>query len=285
MTTMEELSTPIRITWCPGCGNFAILTAVKRAIVGLGLRREEVVAVTGIGCHGRMTNYINVNGIHVLHGRVLPVATAIKLANHRLTILGFAGDGDAYSIGMGHLSHTARRNADVKYIVHNNLVYALTTGQTSPTSELGFRTRSTPRGSYEQPINPLLQALSSGASFVARGFAGDLRHLTMLLKEAVRHRGFALIDVLQPCMVWNRVNTYEWYRERVYRLEAEGHNPQDLEEAFRRAVEWGDRIPIGILYSEERPTFEEYFPLLRRGPLALQPFEMADLTPLLRELT
>jgi len=201
MTTMEELSTPARITWCPGCGNYAILTAVKRAIVELGLRREEVVAVTGIGCHGRMTNYIRVNGIHVLHGRVLPVATGIKLANQRLTVLGFAGDGDAYSIGMGHLSHTARRNVDVKYIVHDNLVYALTTGQTSPTSEPGFRTRSTPRGAYEQPINPLLQALASGASFVARGFAGDVRHLTMLLKEAIRHRGFALIDVLQPCII------------------------------------------------------------------------------------
>ena len=285
MTTMEELSTPARITWCPGCGNYAILTAVKRAIVELGLRREEVVAVTGIGCHGRMTNYIRVNGIHVLHGRVLPVATGIKLANQGLTVLGFAGDGDAYSIGMGHLSHTARRNVDVKYIVHDNLVYALTTGQTSPTSEPGFRTRSTPRGAYEQPINPLLQALASGASFVARGFAGDVRHLTMLLKEAIRHRGFALIDVLQPCIVWNRVNTYEWYRERVYKLEEEGHDPHSLEEAYRRAVEWGERIPIGILYREERPLYHEHFPPLRRGSLAFQPLKTPDLTPLLEELS
>ena len=285
MTTMEELSTPAKITWCPGCGNFAILTAVKRAIVELGLKREEVVAVTGIGCHGRMTNYIRVNGIHVLHGRVLPIATAIKLANHKLTVLGFAGDGDAYSIGMGHLSHAARRNVDVKYIVHDNLVYALTTGQTSPTSELGFRTRSTPRGASEPPINPLLQALASGASFVARGFAGDVKHLTMLLKEAIKHRGFALIDVLQPCMVWNRVNTYEWYRERVYKLEEEGHDPSSLEEAYRRAVEWGDRIPIGILYREEKPVYHEHFPPLREGPLALQPVKTPDLTPLLEELT
>jgi len=283
MATMRDLATPVENTWCPGCGNFGILMAMKRAIIQLGLEREKVVAITGIGCHGKVTNYIKVNGVHVIHGRVLPAATAIKLANHGLTVIGFAGDGDAYNIGMGHLSHAARRNPDITYVVHNNLIYALTTGQTSPTSERGFRTKSTPRGAFELAINPITQALASEASFVARGYAGDMHHLTELLKEAITHRGFALVDVLQPCVAWNRVNTYDFFRERVYKLEEAGHDPTDLRQAYDRAVEWEDRIPIGVFYRVERPTYRENFPVLSRGPLVRQRLDDVDISRLMKE--
>ena len=283
MATMQDLATPVENTWCPGCGNFGILMAAKRAIVQLGLRREEVVALTGIGCHGKVTNYIKVNGIHVIHGRVLPAATAIKLANHELTVIGFAGDGDAYNIGMGHLSHAARRNPDITYIVHNNLVYGLTTGQTSPTSKTGFRSKSTPRGVFESAVNPIAQALASDASFVARGYAGDMRHLTELLKLAIAHRGFALVDVLQPCVAWNRVNTYDFYRARVYKLEEAGHDPADPRQAYDRAAEWEERIPIGVFYRVERPTYRENFPVLRKGPLARQRLDDIDISRLMKE--
>ena len=283
MVTMKDLATPEENTWCPGCGNFGILMAIKRAIIQLGLEREEVVAVTGIGCHGKMTDYIKVNGLHAIHGRVLPASTAIKLANRELTVIGFAGDGDAYNIGMGHLSHAARRNPDITYVVHNNMVYGLTTGQTSPTSEKGFRTKSTPRGAFELAVNPITQALASDASFVARGYAGDMHHLTELFKHAIAHRGFALVDVLQPCVAWNRVNTYEWYKDRIHKLEEASHDPTDLRQAYEQALEWGDRIPIGIFYRVERPVYGEYFPALSRGPLAKQKLEDIDISRLLKE--
>jgi len=283
MATMQDLATPEANTWCPRCGNFGILMAAKRAIIQLGLKREEVVAVSGIGCHGKMTDYIKVNGVHAIHGRVLPVATAVKLANRELTVIGFAGDGDAYNIGMGHLSHAARRNPDVTYVVHDNLVYGLTTGQTSPTSKKGFRTRSTPRGAFETAINPLTQALASDASFVARGYAGDMHHLTELLKQAIAHPGFALVDVLQPCVAWNRVNTYNFYGKRVYKLEEAGHDPEDLSQAYERALEWEDRIPIGVLYGVERPAYRENFPFLEGAPLARQKLDIADISDLLKE--
>ncbi|MCW3991292.1 MAG: thiamine pyrophosphate-dependent enzyme [Candidatus Bathyarchaeota archaeon] len=283
MATMRDLATPVENTWCPGCGNFGILMAMKRAIIQLGLEREKVVAITGIGCHGKVTNYIKVNGVHVIHGRVLPAATAIKLANQGLTVIGFAGDGDAYNIGMGHLSHAARRNPDITYVVHNNLIYALTTGQTSPTSERGFRTKSTPRGAFELAINPITQALASEASFVARGYAGDMHHLTELFKEAITHRGFALVDVLQPCVAWNRVNTYDFFRERVYKLKEAGHDPTDLKQVYDRAVEWKDRIPIGVFYRVERPTYRENFPVLSRGPLVRQRLDDVDVSRLMKE--
>jgi 2-oxoglutarate ferredoxin oxidoreductase subunit beta len=283
MTTMQDLSTPVTNTWCPGCGNFGILMALKRAIIQLSLGPEEVVTVTGIGCHGKLTNYVKVNGIHVIHGRVLPAAAAIKLTNTGLTVLGFAGDGDAYNIGMGHFPHAARRNHDVTYVVHNNLIYGLTTGQASPTSVRGHRTRSTPRGVFELAVNPVAQALASDASFVARGYAGDMHHLTELLKQAIAFKGFALVDVLQPCVAWNRVNTYDFYKERVYKLEEEGHNPTDLVKAHERALEWEGRIPIGVFYRKEREVYRENFPFLAGEPLARRKLDDIDISELLRE--
>jgi 2-oxoglutarate ferredoxin oxidoreductase subunit beta len=282
--TVKDLDTGATNTWCPGCGNFSILMTVKQAIVQLGLKPSEVVAVSGIGCHGKITDYLKVNTFHVIHGRVLPAATAIRLSNHRLTVLGFAGDGDAFNIGMGHFPHAARRNVDMTYIVHDNLIYGLTTGQTSPTSKQGLVTKTSPRGSAEPGVNPLTHALTGGATFVARTFAGEPKHMTEVLKRAIQHRGFALVDVLQPCVTFNRVNTYEFYKQRVYKLEDEGHDVGDFEAAYRRALEWGDRIPLGVFYVESRPTYEESFPALAEGPLVKQPLK-PDISGLLREFT
>jgi len=271
--SIKPFDTPTTNTWCPGCGNFSILMTVKQAIAELELPREEVVAVTGIGCHGKITDYINVNGIHTIHGRVLPVATAIKIANDRLTVLGFAGDGDAFNIGIGHFPHAARRNVNITYIIHDNLIYGLTTGQTSPTSKQGFVTKTSPRGEWSIAINPLTQALTSHVSFVSRTFAGEPQHMKEVLKKAINHQGFALVDVLQPCVTFNRVNTYQFYKERIYKLEEEEHDLSNWSGAYKKAEEWGDRIPIGIFYQEERPTYEKNFPALEKGPLIDQSLE------------
>ena len=281
--TMKDLDTGAANTWCPGCGNFAILMTMKQAIIQLGLKPSQVVAVSGIGCHGKTTDYLKVNTFHVIHGRVLPAATAIKVANHGLTVLGFAGDGDAFNIGMGHFPHAARRNVDMAYIVHDNLIYGLTTGQTSPTSKQGFVTKTSPRGTSEPGVNPLTQSLTGGATFVARTFAGEPKHMTEVLKRAIQHRGFAVVDVLQPCVTFNRVNTYEFYKQRVYKLEDEDHDTGDFDSAYRRALEWGDRIPIGVFYVEQRPPYRESFPALKDGPLVVQPLG-ADVKKLLDEL-
>lgn len=254
-------------TWCPGCGNFGILRAVKQALSELRLEPEKVVVVTGIGCSGRMADYLNVHSFHATHGRVLPLATGIKLANHELVVVGFAGDGDAYSIGVGHLPHAARRNVDLTYVVHNNMVFGLTTGQFSPTSPRGFVSKTSPSGTVEEPLNPIAFALACGATFVARGYVGELKHLVWLMKEAITHKGFALLDVLQPCVTFNPQFGYKFYSERVYKLEDEGHDPSDFEAAMRRALEWGEKIPIGIFYKVRRPTFEEALPQLAAGPL------------------
>jgi 2-oxoglutarate ferredoxin oxidoreductase subunit beta len=283
MATLQDLATDQTNYWCPGCGNFGILTAIKRAINQLGLRREEVTAVTGIGCHGKVTNYLNVNGFHVIHGRVLPAATAIKLANREQTVIGFSGDGDSFGIGMGHFPHAARRNPDITLIVHDNLIYGLTTGQTSPTTKRGHRTKSTPRGAFEEAVNPISTALASNAAFVARGYVGDMGHLTGLFKEALAFEGFAMVDVLQPCVAWNRINTYQFYKERVYKLEEEGHDPSDLIRAYERSLEWTERIPIGVFYRRERPAYRENFPFLEGEPLARRRIDDADITELMKE--
>ena len=269
-------------TWCPGCGNFAILMTVKQALAELGVKREETVAVSGIGCHGKITDYINVNGIHTIHGRVLPVATAIKLANERLTVMGFAGDGDAFNIGIGHFPHAARRNINITYVIHDNMIYGLTTGQTSPTSKQGFVTKTSPRGAWSIAINPLTQALTSHASFVSRIFSGEPKQMKEVLMKAIQHKGFALVDVLQPCVTFNKVNTFQFYKDRVYKLEDTDHDTGNWEAAYKKAEEWGERIPIGVFYSEDRPVYENNFPVLKKGALVDQPLTR-DLDKLFRE--
>lgn len=272
-------------TWCPGCGDFGIWRALKRALVESHLEPHDAVLVYGIGCSGNMADKLRVYGFHGLHGRPLPAAEGIKIANHRLPVLAIGGDGDGYGEGMGHFIHAIRANHDLTYVVHNNAVYGLTKGQTAPTSPKGFQSNSTPTGSIEEPVNPLALAIAAGATFVARGFSSDVQHLTELIRMGMEHRGFALIDVLQPCVTYNHLNTYEYYRQRVYRLEeAKGYDASDRQAAFQRSLEWGEKIPIGIFFrGEERPAFHEELPQLARGALVDRPVDDANLTPLFEE--
>lgn len=284
MVTLEELKTPKKNTWCPGCGNFGILMGFKRALVQLGLERDKVVIVSGIGCHGKMVNYVNVNGFHGIHGRVLPLATGIKLANPSLTVVGFAGDADCYDEGWGHFAHTIRRNIDMTLIVHNNMVLGLTTGQATATSQPEFKTKSTPFGVIPPMLNPIAHALVSRGTFVARGFAGDMMHLTGLITEAVKHRGFALIDVFQPCVTFNYLNTFSWYKQRLYKLEEEEHDYTDRQKALEKSFEWGERIPIGIFYKEKRPTYRENLPHVKEKSLTKLSAENININPLLESM-
>jgi len=284
MVTLEALKTPKKNTWCPGCGNFGILMAFKKALIKLNLEREEAVLVSGIGCHGKMVNYVNINGFHGIHGRVLPTAQGIKLTNPELTVVGFAGDSDQYDEGWGHLVHAIRRNINMTLIVHNNMVLGLTTGQATSTSQQGFKSKSTPFGVIPPMLNPIAHALVSNGTFVARGFSGDMLHLKGLMVEAIKHRGFALLDVFQPCVTFNYLNTYDWFKQRVYKLEEEGHDVTDRDKALEKAFEWGDRIPIGIFYRKERPIYRDNLPHITDLSLAKLPIENIDITSTMKEM-
>ena len=259
---MSNLNTAVTNTWCPGCGNFAILTALKSVLSSLadeGLPTENVVVVSGIGCHAKIVDYINVNSFYSLHGRVFPPATGIKLAKPELKVIGHAGDGDAYGEGLEHLIFAAKRNVNMTAIIHNNRVYGLTTGQYTPTSPMGYKGRSTPSGTKEMPINPLELMLSSGATFLARGTSHGLESLKKIFREAISHKGFALVDVLQVCVTY--YNMYEYYDKRVYELK--DHNPADYDQAEKKIREWDYNkdapIALGVFYKKDAPTFEEGF--------------------------
>ena len=261
-------------TWCPGCGIYAIFESLKSAAASLNIAPEQMVIVSGIGCHGRLNNYFNAYGIHGLHGRVLPMASGIKLVNPELVVVGVSGDGDAYSIGLNHFIHALRRNISITYIVVNNQMFALTQGQTSPTSSMGFISRSTPYGSKEFPLDGLRLALASEGSFIARGFSGEPRMLTSLIKKALSRKGFAIIDVLSPCVTQNKVNTYDWFKDNVFHLEEDpGFNPRNKEHAWKRLIS-NPKIPLGLLYEEERPSFEELVLPGRMRPIAFDDLKM-----------
>lgn len=255
---MAEISeTGLEIAWCPGCGNFGILKAVQKAIADLEIKPKDLLMVSGIGQAGKLPHYVKSNTFNSLHGRPLSPAVAAKITNPALTVIAVSGDGDGYGEGGNHFVHTVRRNHDITYIVHNNQVYGLTKGQASPTSDRGFVTKTTPHGAPE-PVHPLMLAIVSGAGFVARGFAGDPDHLAGLIGAGIQHRGFALIDILQPCVSFNHRNTFAWYKERVYDLgDEKGYDPSDRTAALEKAAEWGDRIPVGIIYRQEQPAFED----------------------------
>lgn len=266
---LEDFKSAVDPDWCPGCGDYGVLRAVQLAVASLGIQPHELMVVSGIGCSSNLPGFLHSYGLHSIHGRALPVATGIKLANSALTVLVTGGDGDGYGIGAGHFVHAARRNVDLTYVVMDNSIYGLTTGQASPTSALGMKTKSTPAGSPEQPLGPLTLALAAGASFVARGFSGNPSHLADLVKRAIRHKGFALVDVFSPCVTYNKVNTFPFYKQRTYELDEKTHDPTNLSAAFERSLEWGEKIPIGVLYAVERPTYEQHDPVLRTG----NPFE------------
>ena len=280
-----KLDTYAANTWCKGCGNFWILSGLTKALAGLvegGLPIENVVIASGIGCHAKIVDYINVSTFYSLHGRVPPTITGVKLANKDLTVIGFAGDGDGYGEGLAHLLMSAKRNIDVTMIIHNNRVYGLTTGQFTPTSPLGFPGRSTPRGSLEEPINPLELMLAAGATFVARGYSVKADHLAGLIKQAALHKGFAFIDVLQPCFTF--FNTYQFYNKHVY--EMEDHDAGSLEAAHAKAKEWDmkgeGKIPIGLFYKVEKPSFDEK---LLRGLVLAKNTSEPDISAILKSST
>jgi 2-oxoglutarate ferredoxin oxidoreductase subunit beta len=259
--------------WCPGCGNFGILKAVTEAMVEMGLEPHQFTIVSGIGQSGKFPHYMKCNTFNGLHGRALPVATGLRLTNHEMPVLVFSGDGDCYGEGGNHFMHAIRRNINVKLFVHDNQVYGLTKGQASPTSMEGTVSNLQPYGLLSEPLNPVALATALDCSFVARGFAGDGDHLKGLITEAMNHKGFSLVDILQPCVAFNKVNTYEWYRTRCYHIEP-GYNPGDRLGAFARALEFGDRIPLGILYRNNRPCYEDRMPVIQGQPLAGQPFDI-----------
>jgi len=268
--------------WCPGCGNFAILKTFKDVMVELQMEPHQFTVVSGIGQAAKLPHYIRCNTFNGLHGRALPVATGIKLANHAMPVIVTTGDGDCYGEGGNHLLAAIRRNINIKLFVHDNQIYGLTKGQPSPTTSAGTIAKNVPFGVISEQFNPMALAVALDCGFAARAFAGDPAHLKSLMKEAINHKGFALIDILQPCVSFNKVNTYEWYRKRVYHIEPE-YNPEDRMTAFSKSLEWGDRIPTGIIYRNNRPTFEERVPILAAGPLVRQSFDSAKIEGTLRE--
>lgn len=276
---LTDLDTGSKCNWCPGCGDFGILVALKQALFELKLDPENTMIVSGIGCGSQAPHLVKVYGFHSLHGRALPVATGMKLANHKMNVIVIGGDGDGYGIGMAHLVHLSRRNVNLTYIVQNNQVYGLTKGQTSPTSDHGFKTKSTPEGVIEMAARPLGIALASGATFLARGFAGDIMHLKKMIMAGIQHRGFSLIDTLQPCVTFNKVNTYQWYQERISKLENDpSYDPKNRLMAFEKSEEWGDKINIGIYYTEERSTYEDELPMIAEQTLTEQSIENIDIS-------
>ena len=275
--TARDFKGQVDPDWCPGCGDFGVLNSIQRACAELGLQPHEILTVSGIGCSSNLPGYFNAYGMHTLHGRALAVATGAKLGNHELNVIVTGGDGDGYGIGGNHFTHTAKRNVDLTYVVMNNQIYGLTTGQVSPTSSLGMKTKSTPFGSVEMPINPITSAIMNGATFVARGYSGDVRHLTTMLKAAMQHKGFALLDVFSPCVTFNRDNGHDFFKERVRKLEDEEHDPADWQAACEKALVWGDTIYTGLFFQKESQSLEASEPVLREGgPLAFRELGLTE---------
>jgi 2-oxoglutarate/2-oxoacid ferredoxin oxidoreductase subunit beta len=275
--------TDVKPTWCPGCGDFGVVAAVESSLKRLKIPSHNVVIVSGIGCSSNLPHFLSSYGFHGIHGRAIPLAEGIRWGNHGLTVIATGGDGDGFGIGAGHFIHAMRRNVDLTYVTMDNQIYGLTTGQASPTSTMGQKTKSTPTGVIENPIDPIALALASGATYVARGFSGDVKHLTDLVANGIAHKGFAFVDVFSPCVTYNKLNTFDFFRQRVYKLESAGHNPSDIVAAWQRSLEWGDKIPIGLFYSVDRPTYEDLEEVLAAGPLAFQPAGLRGRESLLDE--
>lgn len=258
-------------TWCPGCGDWGIGMAIKSAFVSLGLTPSDLMVVFGIGCSGNMNDFLNAYAVHSLHGRSLPNAIGAKIANHTKNVIAVVGDGDCYGEGGNHLIHACRGNHDITVVVHDNGVYGLTTGQVAPTADTGYKSKSTPAGIIEVPVNPLALALTQGATFIGQGFAGDIRHATDLIAKAMKHRGFSLVNILQPCVTFNKVNTYQYYLSRVYKLDS-NYNPGDKKAALEKVMESEvEKFPLGVLYETSRPAFTDKLPQLQKGPLTSGP--------------
>src|SRR4029078_3452590 len=274
--------------WCPGCGDFGVLTALKQALVELNLRPHQVMTISGIGCSSNLPGYISTYGMHTLHGRELSVATGAQMANHELKIIVTGGDGDRYGLRGHHFIHTMRRNVDLTYIVMNNQIYGLTTGQLSPTSTKGMTTKSTPFGSLENPINPIPLAIAAGATYVARGYTGQVKHLVELIKGGIQHKGFALIDAFSPCVTLNLENSHDFFKQRTFKLEDKKHDPTDFAAAMKYGYEWGDGIAIGLFWKrKDLPALDQIESALKEGgPIARRPLGISPqvAASLIREL-
>ena len=267
--TMADLKGKADPDWCPGCGDFGVLSALQKALVELQIPTHNVVTISGIGCSSNLPGYMNTYGMHTLHGRALAVATGLKLANHALTVVVTGGDGDGFGIGGNHFVHSMRRNVDLLYIVMDNQIYGLTTGQTSPTSRVGMKTKSMPFGNIEAPVNPISLALAAGATFIARGFSAEQKHLTELIKRGIEHQGFSFLDVFSPCVTYNHDNTYQWFRPRVKKLEEDpSYDPTDWAAAMEKSLLWDEVIPIGKFFERtDLPSLHAAEEVLKEGPL------------------
>ncbi len=284
--TIADYKTSEGSWWCPGCGDFGVLAALQKALLDLAIPPEEIAVVAGIGCSGKIGNYINSYNLHVTHGRTMPAALGLKLANRELTVIAAGGDGDGFAIGMGHFIHAIRRNPDITYLVMDNQIYGLTKGQSSPTSAEGFHTRSTPEGTIEHPVRPLQLAIAAGATFVAQGFSSNQRQLVELIKAGIQHRGFSLINTVSPCVTFNRVNTYDWYKQTLLNLDTVAdYDPTDRGKAMGMLME-RDELVNGLVYrSDESRPFEDKLVGYRAEALSKQDWhvDQADFAKILND--
>ncbi|WP_154836698.1 2-oxoacid:ferredoxin oxidoreductase subunit beta [Staphylococcus sp. Marseille-Q1834] len=277
MATFKDFRNNVKPNWCPGCGDFSVQAAIQKAAANVGLEPEEVAIITGIGCSGRLSGYINSYGVHGIHGRALPLAQGVKMANKDLTVIASGGDGDGYAIGMGHTIHALRRNMNMTYIVMDNQIYGLTKGQTSPSSAVGFVTKSTPKGNIEKNVAPLELALSSGATFVAQGFSSDIKALTKLIEDAINHDGFSFVNVFSPCVTYNKINTYDWFKEHLTNLDdIEGYDPTDKQLAMKTVLDH-ESLVKGIVYQDtETPSYESQIEELEESALSKRDIHISE---------
>lgn len=277
MATFKDFRNNVKPNWCPGCGDFSVQAAIQKAAANVGLEPDEVALITGIGCSGRLSGYVNSYGVHSIHGRALPLAQGVKMANRDLTVIASGGDGDGYAIGMGHTIHALRRNMNITYIVMDNQIYGLTKGQTSPSSAPGFVTKTTPKGNIEQNVAPLELALSSGATFVAQGFSSDIKALTKMIEDAINHDGFSFVNVFSPCVTYNKINTYDWFKEHLTDLnDIEDYDTSDKQRAIQTVVEHNSLVK-GIVYQDtETPSYESQIETFGETPLAHQDIKLTS---------
>ncbi|MBP2001038.1 2-oxoglutarate ferredoxin oxidoreductase subunit beta [Paenibacillus shirakamiensis] len=277
MATFKEFRNNVKPNWCPGCGDFSVQAAIQRAAANSGLEPEQLAVISGIGCSGRISGYINAYGLHGIHGRSLPIAQGVKLANRDLTVIASGGDGDGFAIGMGHTIHAIRRNINMTYIVMDNQIYGLTKGQTSPRSSEGFKTKSTPEGSIETTLSPLEIALSAGATFVAQSFSSDLKQLTSLIEQGIQHEGFSLINVFSPCVTFNKVNTYDWFKENIVNLESvPDYDPTNRIQAMTKLMETNSMITGLIYQNKAKRSYENLVTGFKEQPLVHQDLTLSE---------
>ncbi|ODG91119.1 MULTISPECIES: 2-oxoacid:ferredoxin oxidoreductase subunit beta [Bacillaceae] len=268
MATFKEFRNNIKPNWCPGCGDFSVQASIQRAAANVGLEPDNLAVISGIGCSGRISGYINSYGLHGIHGRSLPIAQGVKMANRDLTVIASGGDGDGFAIGLGHTIHAIRRNIDITYIVMDNQIYGLTKGQTSPRSDVGFKTKSTPQGSVESALSVMEMALTAGGTFVAQSFSSDLKELTSLIEQGINHKGFSLINVFSPCVTYNKVNTYDWFKENLVKLsDVEGYDPSNKEMAMQTLMQ-NKGLVTGLIYqNKEQKSYQQLISGYSEEPL------------------